>query len=229
MLSSLQAVGFDIDGTLYPELAMYLNSIPLLLRHPLLLKRFGKARKVLRSEAEAGVRSEIPYRLRQAACIAGGESRAAATEVRVEEKIYRFWERSFLKIAPFEGVIELFTALKTRGMKIGLLSDFPLGVKPKALGVEEFTDVFSCAEDSGYLKPAPEPFLLFSEMLNTAPEQILYVGNSYLKDAVGAKKAGMTTALLVSPKSMGNRDQFPAADLLFSSYQELFRQLFPLS
>ena len=62
------------------------------------------------------------------------------------------------------------------------------------LGLVGFWDVTMCTEESGYLKPDPEPFLLLAERLGFVPEQILYVGNSYAYDLVGGHAAGLRTA-----------------------------------
>lgn len=51
------------------------------------------------------------------------------------------------------------------------------------------------SEESGMLKPAPEPFLDLAARLRLEPAQILYVGNSPSLDIAGAHGVGMDAAL----------------------------------
>lgn len=55
------------------------------------------------------------------------------------------------------------------------------------------------AGELGVMKPSPVCFLALSQMLGTHPSRILYVGDSYEHDVVGAKGVGMHCALLTRP------------------------------
>ncbi len=233
MIESLDAIGFDIDGTLYPETVMYLCSLPAFIRSPSLMSRFGRMRREVRSYEPAGSQEE--FREQQATLILEAMGKRAdpigikKLLKRIDSQIYGTWLHSFRFIQPFDGVRELFRALGESPYKVGLLSDFPPGIKPEALGVSPYCDAITSAEDTGQLKPHQAPFLRFSEELGCSdPSRMLYVGNSYGKDILGASAAGMKTALYIHPihKRALNRS-YPAADIVFSSYRELQRILLP--
>ncbi|TVR54914.1 MAG: HAD family hydrolase, partial [Spirochaetaceae bacterium] len=63
-------------------------------------------------------------------------------------------------------------------------------------------------------KPNPEPFVAAAECLGLSAEKILFVGNSYEYDVVGAHRAGMHAAHITSGKPN-------TADFTFSRFSEL--------
>ncbi len=219
----IKAVGFDLDGTLYPGRLMYLFSADLALRHPALLSAYGAARRTLHAEArlesgEAPRSSPYPassFRDRQAALIAAslGIDKAKAARA-VEQLIYAAMAERFRFIKPFQGVLPCLEALRSSGLRLGLLSDLPPPRKTALLGLEGRFDALLCSEDSGALKPSRRPFLALAEALDTEPGSILYVGNKREYDIEGAKAAGMMAALM-------GRGNAPHADLVFRRWEEL--------
>jgi putative hydrolase of the HAD superfamily len=223
---AIKAVGFDIDGTLYPESLMGIYSIPILLKNPKLLYHYGQARKILRDAAAAGEEFEEGFRTRQAKAVLRSMGRlpegelVSKTKSRISRKLYGSWDSVFKSIHSYKNVRGAWLELRSMGLKLGLLSDFPLGIKPEALKVADLSDAFCCSEDTGYLKPRKEPFLYLAEKLGCHPAEIMYVGNSYTKDIIGARAAGMKTALIT--KTRGNaRKKYPQADIVFSQYADL--------
>jgi putative hydrolase of the HAD superfamily len=224
----IKAVGFDLDGTLYPGWLMYLFSSDLALRHPTLLSAYGKARRALHEEArlelatghsaaefKASADSAPSLRCRQAALVAAsmgiGETEAARA---VEQIIYAAMVERFRFIKPFPGVLGCLEALRNSGLRLGLLSDLPPPRKAALLGFEGRFETLLCSEDFGALKPSPKPFIALAEALETEPGSILYVGNKREFDIEGAKAAGMMAALL-------GRDAAPEADFIFRRWEEL--------
>jgi putative hydrolase of the HAD superfamily len=135
---------------------------------------------------------------------------------RIEGIMYRKWEKIFETIKPYASIPPVLEDLKKRGFKLAVLSDFPVNTKLAYLDLEGFWDCALASEEAGYLKPNPEPFMLLAECLDLRPEQILYVGNSYEYDIVGANKAGMKTGYFAK------RGKKPGkADIIFSSYKNL--------
>ena len=212
----LGAVVFDVDGTLYPNRMMYTRSIPFFLKYPRLVLSFGRVRKKLREIRPV----EDFYRL-QAELLAEEMKipREKAGNL-VDKTIYRIWENVLKNVKIFPGLRELLHDLDTRGIKRALLSDFPIGKKMAILNLDVDWDMAASAEDVGYLKPNPEPFLYVADKLGLPVQRILYVGNHYQYDILGAGKVGMKTAHL----SRGSRDG-TVADFTFASYTELHRQL----
>ncbi|NCN05304.1 MAG: HAD family hydrolase [Spirochaetales bacterium] len=212
-----KALAFDVDGTLYPNNLMYLHSIPFALGNYSLLKAISKVRKELRK-----IRPIDDFLGLQAKMVGDemGISTEQATEL-VHDKMYREWEKVLYRVPLFPGVKELLEELRRRSIKLGVASDFPVERKLKILGVEGYWDFELATEDTHYLKPNPEPFLALASGLGERPEDILYVGNSYAYDVLGAKSIGMAAAH-VTKKPEPNS----VADLSFYRYKDLAEYLF---
>jgi len=193
---TLKAVCFDIDGTLYPEKKLYMRSLGPVLRRPRFTYAYSRARKRLRERPAY----TLPLREQQARLVLeelGRESsprRLSRISARIESSFYGTWNRVFTDILPFPGVPQALQQLKNSGLEIGALSDFPVGRKLKVLGIDQFFSAALSAEDSGYLKPSSVPFHYAAERMGHHPGEILFIGNSWSKDIVGARKAGMRAA-----------------------------------
>jgi len=208
----IKAVGFDIDGTLYPNYQMYLCSLPSLLAVPRLMYHFGKVRKEIRTLTYD---EDLHEKQAQLLSRSMNISQQKALD-HMEYHLYRRWERTFHCIRPFPHVRETLLALRRSGYKLGVLSDFPIKNKLHYLKIDDLFDCGVSSEESGYLKPHEIPFLRLANRLETAPEEILYVGNSYHYDIEGASNTGMRTAWITRKKTKGRK-----ADLVFSSFREL--------
>jgi putative hydrolase of the HAD superfamily len=216
--TSIKAVGFDLDGTLYPNYRLYGRLIPRVLRHPRFYRAFVEARHVLhrREEAVPSLYGE------QAALMAAalGEDPAAVRQ-KAERLIYRGWEGLFSGIRLFPQVKETLAVFRRAGLRLAVLSDFPPVRKISLLGLDGCFDVLLAAEETGSLKPSPVPFTALARALSLPPESILYVGNSARYDAAGARRTGMKTALIRrSPFSTGFSGA-GRADFVFRDYRQL--------
>jgi len=220
MISGIGAVAFDLDGTLYPNYRLNLRLLPFLFRHWRFMLAFGRARNIIRREQAENEPAVMPdFYERQAALVAEQlNARKEEIRERIDRLIYRGWEPFFLKIKPFPRVREILEELKARGMKLGLLSDFPPETKLEYLGLSGLWDTVLCTENIGALKPSERPFEELAKNLACPPERILYVGNSRRYDVEGAKRAGMKAAFLNTglPVLTGIK-----ADFTFSDYRRL--------
>jgi putative hydrolase of the HAD superfamily len=219
MKESLGAVAFDLDGTLYPNYRLYARLIFFALKENRLLRAFGRVRGMLHASADksAGAAGFHETQARLMAAILRDD--IGRVREKTEKLIYRGWEPLFRTIKLYAHVKECLGALRDAGLKLGMLSDFPPKRKLEYLGLNGFFDAVLCSEDYGRLKPAPEPFLALSEALGEDASRILYVGNSVSYDILGAKGAGMKTAL-IRVQGRGRRGT-GGADLVFSGYRTL--------
>jgi putative hydrolase of the HAD superfamily len=210
---NIEAVAFDLDGTLYPDVCMYARSIPLFAMHPLFIYNFNKMRREIRKLDRID-----DFRATQAELLASRmgipRERAAAL---IEEIIYEKWPAYFKGMKTFPYVKETLLRLKADGFKLGLLSDFPLQTKLSILGLENIWDCSVSSDTVNYLKPSPAPFNFIQERLGVPFGRILYVGDRYAYDVVGAKRAGMLAALFTKKKAA-----VPLADFTFSDYRDLY-------
>ena len=89
--------------------------------------------------------------------------------------------------------IELLQALKTQGIKIGLISncysDEAQAIKESVL--YPFFDATVLSYEQGITKPDPEIFRRAVEMLGVSADECLYVGDGGSKELYAARDAGM--------------------------------------
>jgi putative hydrolase of the HAD superfamily len=141
---------------------------------------------------------------------------------KVNRLIYRGWEPIFKKISLYPHAADTLNAIKAGGIKLGLLSDFPPEEKLRNLGISGLWDTVLCSETIGALKPDPLPFGELARRMGFPPEEILYVGNSFSYDVLGAKKAGMGAAWIgFGKKNPPPGAGPPGAEIVFSDYRQL--------
>jgi putative hydrolase of the HAD superfamily len=224
MSGKFSAVAFDLDGTLYPNYRLNVRLVPFLCRHWPLLAALSMARTIIRREQERSPSSVLPdFYERQTRLTAQLlHTQPAQIGEKIDRLIYHGWEHHFTTITLFPHVQKLLAELRSAGLKLGLLSDFPPQTKLQNLGLGDCWDAVLCSESVGALKPAIRPFRELSNVLGFAPEQILYVGNSRRYDVAGARRAGMKTALL--SRWFGGKNWFgtpSGANFTFHNYRQL--------
>lgn len=216
MREEIDAVAFDLDGTLYPNYRFYIRLLPFITKEHRLLRAMGKARDALRAAVQRGRFYDI-----QASIMAEIlDDHPDTVKEKTEKLIYRGWEPLFRKVKLYPHVRETLQTFKDSGLKLGLLSDFPPEQKLEYLGLTGYWDAVLCSENTGRLKPDPAPFKELSRRLGVPCDRILYVGNSVAYDVKGAKSVGMKTALI--PSGLRNlRRNRRTADFVFRDYRKL--------
>jgi len=217
-LGDIEAIAFDIDGTLYAQWRIHLISWVHYVRHCIFFLHYGLVRKELH-----GMEPSLEFRKIQAQKMA---LRLGCSEETAEEKlnkiVYNGLEKYFKRIPCYKECVESIKEFKEAGFKIALLSDFPPEQKGDIWGIKQYCDVILGTEALGALKPDPYSFIKMAEQLNVAPAKILFVGNSRKYDVKGSKAAGMKTAYLLAWryrifKFLKVKD----ADVTFSKYRQL--------
>lgn len=183
-----QAVVFDLDGTLYPP-RQAARSWRLVLRNAALFRAFRHVRIQVRA-----IRPITDFHALQAELVAERmRIDTPAARALIDDVIYTQLPAALRGVRLCRGVQAALAALRARGALLGVLSDMPPAAKLRSMGL----DGFACAvtsEAAGYLKPNPEPFRYVADRLDVRPERILYVGNHYGYDIVGASAVDMLTA-----------------------------------
>ena len=215
------AVAFDLDGTLYPAHRLYALAFPLMLPKARRLAAFNSARRRIRTLGSNPAYRRAPpadgeaFRSLQARLV--GESLGlgpAEARAMIDRDFYREVEELFSRVRPFDGLIPTLDAFARAGLRLALLSDLPPERKLELLGLTGRFESSLCSEDSGFLKPAPEPFAMLASRLCMPAHRILYVGNSPRIDVAGAKAAGMSSAVV-------SRRRVAGADLSFRDWRKL--------
>ncbi len=209
----IKAVTFDMDGTLYNSGRLFIRLLPDIIKNRRFIISYYRIREELRRENFKGdIRKEVLKRLSLKLNIDETEC-----EYKTDETIYRLFASKIDRRLLFKGVTEFIAMLKKNDVKLGIISDFPVDEKLLRLGLyfEPFRAVIN-TEDIGALKPATEPFLKASELLETEPKYILHIGDREKSDVLGAKRSGFISARI---KRFGKSES--QADIVFRSYTEL--------
>lgn len=209
---TIRAVAFDIDGTLYSNPRFYLHSLGHGLRNFRLMRHFRAVRKEIRR-----IRPIDDFHALQRRLLADAMSITEELADRlITERFYRKSEDLLESVPLFPEVRSTLNGLKALGLPLAAASDFPVERKLRLLGLADIWDCAYSTEDTGYLKPNPEAFRPLEVCLDAPPAEILYVGNSYEYDVIGASAAGYRTAHIAR---IPPRDS--VADVTFYRYSTL--------
>jgi putative hydrolase of the HAD superfamily len=103
MLQGINAIAFDLDGTLYPNYRLNIRLLPFLCGHLRLIAAFGKARNIIRDEQEQSPSLVQPDFYDHQARLVAGLLRTEPERIKekIDRLIYRGWEPFFSKIRLF--------------------------------------------------------------------------------------------------------------------------------
>jgi putative hydrolase of the HAD superfamily len=98
----------------------------------------------------------------------------------------------------FSDVPDALSRLRSRGMRLGVLSNFPpyLEETLKLHGVHGYFDFFVVSSLVGLEKPDPAIFELAIDRAGVPKEEILYVGDHLEDDIQGARAVGLPAILI---------------------------------
>lgn len=179
-----KAVIFDLDGTLLNTLDDLADSTNYA------LSRFGYPTRTIeevRQFVGNGVAKLIERAIPEGKNNPNFEKCLAIFKENYAQNMYN-------KTAPYNGIIEMLSNLKSKGIKIAVVSNkFDLAVKELCKKYfEEFID-FAAGENEAQgikKKPAPDTVISVLNEFNFAPEDAVYVGDSDV-DIMTAKNSKM--------------------------------------
>ena len=216
-LGEIEAVAFDIDGTLYDQWRIHVKALFHYLAHGIFFLHYGLTRHEMH-----GMEPLDDFNRVQAEKMAERMNCTYEKALKKLDKIvYSGLKKYFVTMPCIKDVPETFRKCKEAGLKIALLSDFPPEQKGEIWGLKPYCDVILGTEALGALKPDTHSFLRMAEQLGVAPEKILYVGNSFKYDVKGSKAAGMKCAYLLPPLKRLFKQKDKLADISFSDYRQL--------
>lgn len=107
-------------------------------------------------------------------------------------------------------VVEALARMR-RAVRVGLVSNYPCGrTLRRSLekeGIRELLDPIVVSGDVGFVKPHPEPFDAALRALAVRPENVLFVGDRWDMDMLGARKLGMKTCHITGFTSDGDWEE----------------------
>ena len=98
----------------------------------------------------------------------------------------------------YPGAFDTLAALRDAGYTVGLVSNRsnPCHEECQELGLLPYFDFAYVAAEVGVWKPDPAIFDRAIQETGSSPERIVYIGDNYYADIIGAKNAGLTPILL---------------------------------
>lgn len=190
-IGHLQAVMFDLDGTLIDSIPTYFRIISAMLEHVGLPPAPREAMSAALKNGLAGFEHLVPEEM--------GHRREELVDTllrvgkRISEQLYPG------SVGLIAGVEDLFRRLAGKGIAIGIVSSshreyvgrklLPL----KEAGIDALVDAIVVIEDTEEMKPSSEPVLACLERLGARAERSLFVGDADV-DVLAGKRAGTFTA-----------------------------------
>ena len=208
---------FDLDGTLYPTDTVYGTAMDALCAEA--ERRLGIPCGEFRDAMEKAGRAQWDADHRTA----GYHSRIVRCQVVLEGRGLplrhamaldrAYWDAYLAAIRPFPDAAATLSALKERGVRIGLGTNMTAGVqhrKLETLGLIDFFDFIVTSEETGIEKPAPEFFAACVAKARCPASRCLFVGDNPDIDARGAIEAGLRAAWLAPDPEKRALAELPA-------------------
>lgn len=206
----MKAILFDLDDTLYDQLIPFehayrdhfaLYDIPI----PALYQRSRFHSDTVFHDTEAGILTVSDmhhYRIQHAMADFGYQITQA--EAAAFQKSYYAYQQ---KISLLDEIKATLDYCYQQNMILGIITNGPSAhqrMKLKQLGTQQWipaNHIFISSE-VGIAKPDPRIFSLAASITQSAPNEILYIGDSYQNDIVGAKGVGWKTMWLNRRQSL---------------------------
>lgn len=137
-----------------------------------------------------------------------------------------YWNYILENMNLFDGVEDVLQDLKRMGIKIGICTDLTTQIqhrKIRKLGLESYIDTIVTSEEAGVEKPDRKMFQISMNKLQLHASKILYIGDSYERDMIGARNCGMKTYWYNPEKTQ--REDLSMVDEEFADYATLRRML----
>lgn len=228
-LSGLQAIAFDLDGTLYHHGAVRrrvaTELLALLSRRPgvgLRTVRVLRAYRAALDDLRRGGTARPDLRGEQARLAAARTGEPPS----FVEAVVQEWmtSRPLLHLAPARspGLLEALGVARSAGLRLGVFSDYEPARKLAALNLENAFDVALGAEDPdvGVLKPHPAGLLALARKMNAEPASVAYIGDREDVDLPAASAAGML-GVLYRPRSRGQAVGWASSALVIPDFHVL--------
>jgi HAD superfamily hydrolase (TIGR01549 family) len=191
----------------HARIARFVNALGLSVDAETLVRTEGEAKTFLESPTGGElVQVDWPSRTRPGArgwgqVIGTSLHRAGVPRDRLAEVLEKLWEDhvrwNLYSLVP-EGLEDALDRLRASGVKVAIISNSE-GMLAGLFEQLKLSSHFDLIVDSGIFgleKPDPRIFQVALEKLATPPDRALHLGDTYATDVLGARAAGVRTALI---------------------------------
>lgn len=112
----------------------------------------------------------------------------------IKAMYHAYWDTLLKETGPEPGIFACLQELKDRGIGIGIGTDMTAGIqyeKLEAFGFASFISYIVTSQEAGVEKPHPDFMALCIRKAGVLPEECVFVGDHFWKDACGAAASGM--------------------------------------
>lgn len=196
----MKAVLFDLDDTLYPELAFVRSAFAAAAEH--LESRYGVDRaaatdrmmEVLHEEGRGRVFDTVVREL------------LGRAEAHVVPTLLYLYRSHRPRLQPYPDVPQVLGRLSAAGLRLGVLTDGLASVQHRKLESLELGVSLDVVVVAGELpgtmaKPSPAAYSIAVDLLDLSAREVVYVGNDPYKDFAGARAVGMPTLRVRAPSA----------------------------
>lgn len=177
MTFKLQAVCFDLDGTLVDSMDMHMITLCQMLKNELGIDRDPEAMKIYTGMPTRDILAEI----------------VPTDQV---EHFAALWLEYELPVRPglklFPGISDRLENLKAAGLRLGVVTSqnhTEMALFRKQLELEDCMDVWISSDDAAHPKPAADPVLAAARRFDCSPQEIVMIGDTIF-DLQAGKAAG---------------------------------------
>lgn len=198
----IKVVFFDLDETLYDygsirkianqKVARLVEKLGLVSSEAFIQTLRQVTRKVYEEYRESPILFDRKYRFREIFRV---------LDIDVDEKtvfrlVNEYWNFVYQCIKPYLDVIPVLKTLKTKGYKLGIISDGLIEIQTnrlKALNLQKYFDMCTFSEEIGQNKPSLKIFQMALKRAKCDPSEAVMVGDNVKTDIAGANKLGMVS------------------------------------
>jgi HAD superfamily hydrolase (TIGR01662 family) len=134
------------------------------------------------------------YSYRRLLALCGSPSLAAE----LAPQVNKYMEENYKPHAyVLPGTLETVQKLQHNGIRLGVLSNRhnPFREELEMLGLSEYFPFALAGGEVDLWKPSPEIFHYVAKQVNVKPAELVYVGDNFFADVVGAQRAGVHAVL----------------------------------
>lgn len=222
-MTPVDAVGFDLDGTLFDHqgsarsaVVRFLHSLDVVASESTLASWFAAEEEHYERwrSGEISFSEQRRERLRSVLPPLGVD--VPSGDVEIDELFSEYLRAYESAWRAFPDALPLLRSLRASGHRIGLLTngtEVQQLAKLRRTGLLGDFDVVCTSERIGFAKPDARAFAALASELGVEPAACLFVGDDPMKDVVGARAAGMQTLLIADHRRRG----LPIGELVTSS------------